>query len=587
MSFGAPGYLLFLLLVPVLLIGAGLWVAWRARARERFGARAMPPAPAAAWWAVFELLTAAVALAAFAAARPQIGTNDTRVEERGIDAVVVLDVSTSMLAQDAQPTRLARAQDEIQTMLDRMHGDRVGLVIFARDPFVRSPLTTDIAALRTITGGVGEERVLVSPGSDLGAAIASATKLLRLDDGAGKAMIVVSDGEDHGASIAPAVAQAREADIHIYTAGVGTERGAPVRDVDAVTFETHDRRDPSGNLVITHLDSQALQQIASDGGGRYIELSGDDRPLTGLVAELDGLAPATFATKESALHIDRFRIFAAIALVLVMASFVAPALLRRARAPRGLARALPLAGAGLFVGAICSAGVAEVNRRGNSAYDAGNYAQSIAQYQTAEAIDPSKGEVYHNEGNAYDQTGAYDQAIDETRKAIDRAQSNPDLEAKAEYGLGNHFAAKQALEDAREAYRRSLLADPSDVDAKHNLEIIDQRLNATPTPSPTPTQGPPQGTQEPADQTAEASGQQQGTAQADATSPTGQGGTPSPSDAEPSPEELQQQLDEALRGIDRNFTEEEALRVLDLLQRANRAATEQHGGGPDAAPEDY
>ena len=265
MSFGAPGYLLFLLLVPVLLIGAGLWVAWRARARARFGATAMPPAPAAAWWVVFELLTAAVALASFAAARPQIGTNDKRVEERGIDAVVVLDVSTSMLAQDAQPTRLARAQDEIQAMLDRMHGDRVGLVIFARDPFVRSPLTTDIAALRSITGGVGEERVLVSPGSDLGSAIAAATKLLRIDDGAGKAMIVVSDGEDHGASIAPAVAQAKGADIHIYTAGVGTERGAPVRDVDAVTFET--RRSGwtlPANLVITHLDSQALQQIASD-----------------------------------------------------------------------------------------------------------------------------------------------------------------------------------------------------------------------------------------------------------------------------------------------------------------------------------
>jgi len=587
MSFGSPGYLAFLAAVPAILIGAGVWLRWRAAARRRFGAGAIPALPGVAWFAVLGLGALAVTFAALAAARPQIGTHTVRLEQRGIDAVVVLDVSTSMLARDTQPTRLARAQAEINALLDRMHGDHIGLVIFARQPFVRSPLTSDTTALRSIVAGVGEERVLVDPGSDLGSAIAAGTRLLNSEQSPGKAMIVVSDGEDHGAGVAPAVTQAAAAGIRVYAAGVGTAEGAPVRDIDPATSQAHDRIGADGRPVLTHLDAEALASIAAGGGGRYIELSGEDRRLASLASELHGLTATTFGSEENPQRVERFRAFAAVALALTLASFAVPAVLRGGADVRRIARALPVLGAALFAGAICTASVADINRRGNGAYDAGRFGDAVSQYQTAEAIDPARPELYHNAGNAYDRDGDLDRAIEETRRALDRVTANPSVEPRAEYALGNHFAAKQALEDAREAYRRSLLADPGDADAKHNLEIIEQRLHPTPTPSPTPTPGAPQGTPEAADTTAEA-GQLDATAQAAATARSAPpGGTPSPSDQPLTQQEAERQLAEALRGIDRELTEEEARRVLDLLDRTNRAANEQQGQPGTGAVDDY
>ncbi len=168
MSFGAPGYLAFL--VVAALAGAAMirWAVWRQSARRRFGGE---PARAPSAYVAPALLLAAAAVAAFAAARPQAGDTKSTVEDRGIDLMIVLDVSNSMFADDVAPTRLGRAQSEIGALLDRMTGDRAGLVIFAGAPFARSPLTSDLTALRGIVEGVDEERGLVPPGSDLGAAI--------------------------------------------------------------------------------------------------------------------------------------------------------------------------------------------------------------------------------------------------------------------------------------------------------------------------------------------------------------------------------------------------------------------------------
>ncbi len=574
MSFGSPGYLFLLLLVPA---AAGLiawWLIWRARARTRFGVLARARGAA---YAVPVTLVVALAITALAAARPQSGSRDVRVEERGVDLAVVLDISNSMLADDVRPTRLGLAEAQIGALLDRMQGNRVGLVIFARQPFVRSPLTADVQALGSIVRGVDGERGLVPPGSDLGAAIRAAQHLLASDTAATRTMLIVSDGEDRGAGVSGAVADARAAGIHVYTAGAGTAEGAPIRDVDRATGQRQVRIDGAGNPVVTRLDEPALRRIADAGGGRYIALSGGGPPLTRLAAELKELPQTAFGTKESSEAVERFQIGVAVALLLLAGELALPSLWRRRATLRPAVRLWPLAGAGLLIGAICSTTVADVNRRGNDEYAIGNFDAAIGQYRTAEAMAPSRGELYHNAGNAYDRKGEYDQAIEETTRALPATR---DLVSRIEYALGNHFAGASKLSDALEAYKRALLADPADADAKHNLEVVSSRLTPTPAPTSRPQEKPTPGANAGATPGA---GQPGGTPAAAQTGTSGGQATPGAGEGTPTTEQLQRALADALAGKDRQFTEEEALRVLDLLDQANRRAVGDQGDGAGGA----
>ncbi|MEX2246959.1 MAG: VWA domain-containing protein [Dehalococcoidia bacterium] len=606
MSFGAPGYLALLLIAAGC---AGLvvwWSAWRAGAAARFGPFARERFVArASTLAVPVLLLAALALTAFAAARPQAGSDEALFEDRGIDLVVVLDVSQSMMSTDvestdvestddestdAEPTRLGQAQAETDALLDRMTGDRVGLVIFAGAPFVRSPLTSDLRSLGVLVDGVEQERGLVSAGSDLGRAIRTAQEVLAGGEAATKAMLIISDGEDHGTSIAEAVEEARGAGIRVYTAGVGTSGGAPVRDVDAVTGQLVERFDESGALVITRLDAVALGRIAEAGGGRYVELGGDSGGLADLAAEFDSLARTTFDAGRRSQPIERFQIFAGVALGLAVAATLLPAavrmMLRRGRARLGL---LPLAGAGLLVGAVCSSGVADLNREGNERYVGGDYPGAVESYREAQDVDPARDELYYNAGNALARRGEFQAAVEEAQRALPADES---LEALVEYASGNHYAGASMLREALEAYKRSLLAEPGDADAKHNLEVISRRLDATPSPTPTPPLPTPIDAPDSSDDDGSQTGGLTPTPGAGgpgglSTPDPGEDGSPVPGD----PDELTDEqraiaLAEALRGIDSDFTVEEALRALDLLAEENRRQLEQpRSGNPTGAPD--
>lgn len=573
MTFGSPGYLFLLLLLPVAGVAVIVWAVWRRRALRTLGAA--PRRAHGPYYAVPLLLLAALALTAIAAARPRAGSHATPVPARGIDVVIVLDVSQSMLADDTPPTRLSRAQQEIDALLARLTGDRVGLVMFAGSSFVRAPLTSDLRALREIVSGVDGERGLVSPGSDLGSAILAGRGLLAAGDAPARVMLIVSDGEDHGAGVTPAVQSTRGAGVRIYTAGVGTPEGAPVRDLDPVTGAATVRLDATGEPIITRLDAGALRDIAASGGGRYVALSGQS--LTDLAAEFQGLSPAALQGPTVSTPIERGRLVAGLALVVLLVATLLPLLPSGVARSRRVLRWLPLAGAGLLVGAVCTAGVASVNRRGNDAYEAGDYAGAVALYGTAQAIDPSRAEPYYNAGNAYERNSDNNSAIAQTKRALNTG--DPLVRAPAEYALGNHSAAAGLYADAAEAFRRALLADPSDADAKHNLEVVNALLHATPTPLPSeiaPTP-PSAGTAGPA-----GSGTRGATDQAG----SGQRGTPGPGDPRSLPsDELQQQLEEALAGLDQNFTQEQALRALDLIEEANRRASQQAPSRGGAAPD--
>jgi Ca-activated chloride channel family protein len=574
-SLGAPGFLLLLLAVPAIALALAAWWRWRARARARFGAVTAPPGEVWRDVAAATLLLAAVAFAAFAAARPQFGRDEADVEQRGIDLVIVLDLSQSMLAADAKPSRLERAQAEIDALLERMQGDHVGLVVFAGRPFVRSPLTSDLRALRGMVHGVGDELRLVPPGSDLGPAIREGQRLALGGEAQTKALLIVSDGEDHGDSAAAAVADAKLRGLRVYTAGVGTSEGAPVRRYDPATGRYVPRAGADGEPLVTRLDDAALRTIAATGDGRFVALGGEGRPLATLADDFASLPTTTFEREEAPEALERFQIVVAVALALLVGELLLARAMRRAPLPRS-ARLWPAVAGALFVAALCSTNAADLNRAGNRHYVAGEYAAALQKYHEAQTREAGSDELRHNASNALNSLGQYNGAVDEAAAALpgeDRA-----MEALLRYALGNHFDGAGRLDEAIDAYRRALLADPADSDAKHNIELLRARLDATPQPTPTPAEPQTQPGDD-AQGTPDASG---GAATPGATPGDGE---PQPSEADLPPEALRRTLEEALRGIDQEFTVEEAVRVLDLLEEQNRRATEEtlprRGVGPD------
>jgi Ca-activated chloride channel homolog len=358
-SFGTDVYFALLAIAAMAGIVIARWVWWRRRARAEFGGLPRENVRGEARALVVPaLLLVALVMAIFAAARPQWGTRDAAAEQRGIDIAFVLDVSNSMMATDAEPSRLGRSQAELAALLERLRGDRAALVIFAGEPFTRVPLTSDLGALRQVVDGVDGERGIVKPGSNLAAAIIAARESLRRGSAESQAIVIITDGEDRATGATTAIEQARAAGIRIYTAGAGTTEGASVIDIDRFTGATLPRTGDDGAPVITRLNDESLREIATLGGGRYIALEGDGRPLATLSSEFEAMAESVFVSEDTSTPLERFQIPAAIALALLAAAALAPMIAGRAGEGARIGRLWPLAAGGLFVAALCSTSVA-------------------------------------------------------------------------------------------------------------------------------------------------------------------------------------------------------------------------------------
>ncbi|MBM3140814.1 MAG: VWA domain-containing protein, partial [Chloroflexi bacterium] len=255
------------------------------------------------------LAVAAIVLIAIALARPRWGESDIAVERRGIDVAIALDVSRSMSAADAEPTRARAAARGLQDLLRHMRGDRVGLVTFAGSAFERSPLTTDLDALAQLVARSQGEAPLVSPGTDLGGAIEIALNVLSVDSAAKTQVVVlVSDGEDRepqdrGERLEVALSRARDKRVRVYTVLAGTEGGARLTDRAAVGDEVS-RANPS-----------ALERIARETGG---EVRAVDQ-IAGLAVDFRRMSQSLFEQERDRAPIERFQWFAGVALLLLLA----------------------------------------------------------------------------------------------------------------------------------------------------------------------------------------------------------------------------------------------------------------------------
>ncbi len=311
---------------------AGLWRrrAALARAAGRLGPRLAPEANLTRPATRLSLALLGLACLAGALARPQSGARSEVARRIGLDLVIALDVSRSMLARDVRPDRLSRAKLEIGGLLDGLAGDRVGIVVFAADAFVQCPLTTDLAAAKLFLRAA-EPDAIPRQGTDFGnALLASRDSLAGSERGPrSRVVLLVSDGEDHEGGAARAAAALAASGIRVFALAVGTREGAPI----PASGEDDGgwKKDRSGALVVSHADEAALAEIAARGGGEVFDVSSAVRGLVAFRSALDRMERSELEARVTVAYEDRYAALAFPALLLLLASL----LVKEARPRRG------------------------------------------------------------------------------------------------------------------------------------------------------------------------------------------------------------------------------------------------------------
>ena len=312
MTFGSPQYLYALLALPALM--AFVWWAFARRATlvQRIGDpalierlsmtvnRGMRRRRLVLWFL-------GIALIIIALARPQWGSDVQIVEHRGVQVMVALDISRSMLAQDLKPTRLDRAKLEISDMMSRLTGDEVGIVLFSGASFIQFPLTFDYATARTYLRNASPDAI-TRQGTVIAKAIETAMTGFNEERVSQKIIVIMTDGENHEGDPVAAAQQAAEDGAVVYTVGFGSPEGEPIPVYDAQGNITSYREDDQGRVVISRLDETTLQQVARAGGGKYFRAV-ERGAIAGLVDEIQSFQDESLQSEFNRTKIERFQIF--------------------------------------------------------------------------------------------------------------------------------------------------------------------------------------------------------------------------------------------------------------------------------------
>jgi Ca-activated chloride channel family protein len=294
---------------------AGAFAAWRswqraARARALLPAdrvdRVLPGTSPAQGVLRGNVLGVALLLLFVAASGPQCGERTEIVKRSGVDLVIALDASTSMLARDVKPSRIERARAEISALLDSLRGDRVGIVAFAGEAFVQCPLTIDYSAAKLFLRAV-DPAAMPQQGTAIAAALDESKRLLEGGSrgGAAKAVLLVSDGEDQEGAALDAAKALGDAGIRIYAVAVGTGAGEPIPIADAKGVMTGYKKDSQGRTVLSRADASMLQEIANTASGKLLESKGSDLGILQLVSEVEKLQKGEIESRLSVQYADR------------------------------------------------------------------------------------------------------------------------------------------------------------------------------------------------------------------------------------------------------------------------------------------
>ena len=473
--FEDPIYLWLLVLIPILALIRFISYRNQKKRLRKFGEPAllkelMPDVsrfrPSVKFW----ILQGALALLVLMLARPQMGTKISQEKRVGIETIICMDISNSMLAEDIVPSRLDRSKMMIENLVDHFSNDKIGLIVFAGDAFVQLPITSDYVSAKMFLSSI-DPSMIATQGTDIGRAIDMATHSFTPEEGIGRAIIVITDGENHEGGAVEAASAAKDAGMRVYVLGVGSSKGSPI----PIPGTDDYMKDNTGNTVMSALNEQMCKELAQAGGGAYIHVENNSAAQDQLDNELDKLSKKeTTATLYSEFD-EQFQAFGLLALLLLVLEIC---ILDR-RNP--LLKNISLFGKKkraaamlclLLVVASASAQMTDRQyiRQGNKQFRSGDYANAEVSYRKAIEKNAKNAQAAFNLGNAL-MAQKKDSAAVEQFEGAARLETNPLRKAQAYHNMGVICQTHKMYGEAIEAYKNALRLNPKDDETRYNLVL--------------------------------------------------------------------------------------------------------------------
>ncbi len=314
-----------LFIVPILVLLFLIVINSRKKSLRRYGDidlinKLMPNASLRRIYIKFIIVTFAFIFIILGLANPQIGSKLNEIKRNGVEVIIALDVSNSMMAEDIKPNRLESAKRAISNLVDRFENDKIGLIVFAGDAFVQLPITSDYASAKMFLSTINPDIVTVQ-GTAIGKAIDLAMHSYSPDNENNKALIIITDGENHEDDALIAAEEANKKGIIVNTIGMGSPKGAPIP--QKVKFGKQNYRvDNKGSIVVSKLNEEMLTKIAVSGGGVYIRATNYSSGLQPIFNSIEKMEESEFETQIYSDYEDRFQYLIAIALLLLMIDFL-------------------------------------------------------------------------------------------------------------------------------------------------------------------------------------------------------------------------------------------------------------------------
>jgi len=317
--FGNPEYLWLFVAMPLLLVVYIYLNIRKRKAVQKMGILStlkmmMPELSLKRSYLKFWLIFAVLCTGIFMIARPQFGTKVEKVEKEGIELVIAMDVSNSMLAKDVSPDRLSRAKQILSRLIDVRSNDKVALIVFAGEAYVQMPLTSDTQSAKIFLNTIDPSLVPVQ-GTAIGEAIRLGVSSFSSDKDISKAMVIITDGEDHEGDATSTAAEAAKAGVMVNVLGIGSPDGSPVPSLE---YGSNFMTDNEGNVVVSRLNEQMGMEIAQNGKGFYVRADNSNSAIRALETQLDELETGKATSLSYSEYDEKFPILAWIMLAILL-----------------------------------------------------------------------------------------------------------------------------------------------------------------------------------------------------------------------------------------------------------------------------
>ena len=476
--FADPTYLYLLAVIPVLAIIRFLTYRNQKKRLRKFGdpklLRSLMPdvsrfRPAVKFW----ILQGALALLVVMLARPQFGTKISNEQRTGIETIIAMDISNSMLAEDITPSRLDRSKMMVENLVDHFTNDKIGLLVFAGDAFVQLPITSDYVSAKMFLSSI-DPSMMATQGTDIARAIDMASHSFTQEEGIGKAIIVITDGEDHEGGALEAAEAAKKAGMRVYVLGVGSTQGAPIPIPGTGDY----MKDNTGNTVMSALNEDMCRQVAQAGGGAYIHVENNSAAQDQLDNELNKLSKKETTSTVYSEFDEQFQAVAILALLLLILEICIfdrrNPLLKRLSLFGSKKKAAATV-ALLLVAVTASAQTdRQYIREGNKQFRVGQYDKAEVSYRKAVEKNPKNPQAAYNLGNALMAQKKDSAAVQQFEQAT-RIETNPLRKAAVYHNMGVICQTHKMYGEAIEAYKNALRLNPNDNETRYNLVLCQRQ----------------------------------------------------------------------------------------------------------------